>query len=587
MKINIKYNQVDKNNPYRCYIHAKMLDSDAKITRFEIMRLIKKLPIKNTLYQLFNIDLFLSNNGDVEHETQKELVKILFNNEPQIIEGLNNWLNTNSCIAFGRQHIYYFMSLVLRYGENNDKIVLLKDIGKILLMMSDILSKKSSYYKSKPNEKNLEMKAEIVWEKANLFFYKDNEFGSELNRINEVFCKTPSGSIFMNTFYQATGLYFHDFLIAQFVIYSNWSNNDKFNSYSLKIDNYRSVFNPEIIKSVKTILDILSSDVTSLKELCIKRIKEFGNEEHNFEFLSEKPLLIVGDEEYICLSRPFFISRTTKEVLITLKDILKEKNLRELDSNSNKAYDEYIDNLIRDSYSLNPVSTEQATTGDDRNSSAYNKNNLKREEISDGLIKSSDTLIFIEVKAKTINESTRLSNKHKDIENKFKNFLFPDKKYVNRGISQLEDKIEKFKSGELSTKKLNKDDINYYQPIMVTCIHHLHQFDHLTDFYDSILKRDNILQKPYIKPLIIMTDSEFEFAMNLVEKGHSFLELLEQRMLPENKTYTFLNFLLSKYTDERSERTNEKIKLLMDNYMKVLLPQDNINSEKLEKESKK
>ncbi|UMZ72961.1 hypothetical protein ACONDI_00500 [Natranaerofaba carboxydovora] len=114
----------------------------------------------------------------------------------------------------------------------------------------------------------------------------------------------------------------------------------------------------------------------------------------NFEFLKESPILEIETNRYICLSFPYLISRAVNGVREIVRTRVTDRFNGELGKALGDAYEEYVNSILKETYSYYNHFAPRV----------INKKN-KSIQVSDGVIDYGDEVIFIEVKAKSIQKN--------------------------------------------------------------------------------------------------------------------------------------------------------------------------------------
>jgi hypothetical protein len=504
--------------------------SDNKFSKNDLIKHAAKFPKLDSLFLLSRIDVYLTQNHQFDNHVQEKLIAEIFPEEKgrQIKQAMKrNGFDT----LFYSQQIYYAMGLVLLYGIDIEvgKI----DIKKLLPKLGNFLLLVSEFCEEPPN---LHMRDKqvlgILWQIGHFYNSLNLDLGAELGRAYLLY-NSPEGKAFAQKFEEVTGIPLKTYWFVSYVIYIQCV------LKSTPFIPEGVVFHTDIFSNlndldmvhVGKILQLLSEDVTNLKARYEKKLKSFGIDEFNFEFLREKPLLKIEDKKYICLSLPYLINKATTGILDIVKESIgAEQFSSDLNNVLGNSFEAYINALSVDSY--NSLLAKR-----------YLKNaKYKNVEICDGVIDYGDRAIFIEIKALSIQKRYRLSNKYDDIETALKPFL------IEKGAAQLDKRITEFIKGKVKIKEINPNRINYYYPLIITGLDSLPQFNYLSEEYDNILKKYNILQQQQVARLTIITVREYEHIMQLIEQGYSFVEILVGKMNDNRfKFESMTNYLLANY----------------------------------------
>jgi hypothetical protein len=165
----------------------------------------------------------------------------------------------------------------------------------------------------------------------------------------------------------------------------------------------------------------------------------------------------------------------------------------------------------------------------------------KRKSRYDAVIDYGDELVWIEVKSVIIQKKYKLSESISDIERGLESFL------TKKGAKQIHNSINSFKKGQLQIGNIKPENIKKHWPVIISCIEDIPENYLLRKFYKKILEDNDLLQGSDIAPLVILTLTEFDYIMELLKNGYSFLELFKEKNSKEEKRQiSFWNYLIKK-----------------------------------------
>jgi len=550
---------------FQVYLDPQNLDSELQVSSEDMIeQYFKRLPLYDSLFKLSNIERFLFREGSNEPKTQVELLKRIFKCDEDDLEKARFDLlismtsnivggSTNpEVIAFHYRQIYYCVAAILMYSEILEGATSYKDIGMVLLKTNSLLNRRpfslesgadsdkigrSIWTPDKSEQTDTALKASFLWESFQFSLVHNDKAILELARVFSVFYETNAGHKFRSEFKNNLGIELKDFWFVCIALFSGWvstSHEADFYSFALNLESFESIFKLEK-ESLRIIFDLLSSDHQSLQSLQLEKINKRPEvaPENNFMFLEEKPFL-KKEDQYICLSLPYFINWVFSDIVSLTSLVLKSKN-KNLSSSFGGAYEEYVRNRFKEAYPLNENSflTKRLHFVVDN-----------KIEVSDAVLDYGDSLIFVEVKAKLRREKMKSVNPS-HIKNRLK-ALFEIKGY--KGKPQLEKRIEEFRNGITHIDGISPNEIRNFWPVIVTCRAEFPHFGDLYHFYNKVLEEENAFRPSYFRPITIIDIREFEVLGELISRGHSFLEILLERHLVENQALTFRNFLVKNYT---------------------------------------
>jgi hypothetical protein len=227
------------------------------------------------------------------------------------------------------------------------------------------------------------------------------------------------------------------------------------------------------------------------------------------------------DGKYLCLSLPYLVYKMRTDIQEIIREEVYKKNIPNPVQNAiGKAYEHYI--------------TQQLTKTYSALSHRIIKGVSNKIEIADGVIDYGDQLIFIEVKSSRLRIRERLSNDNKIIREGLDPYLVTD------GAKQINDRIMNFKEGVIHISHIKPYNIRRFWPLLITCVDFLPMMLGLTEYYYKILQENDVLTSSDIAPLSIITLDEFDMIMDLVNSGHSFIELLKDKTI--NSEYRYISF---------------------------------------------
>ncbi|MBN2396558.1 MAG: hypothetical protein JXC36_08910 [Candidatus Atribacteria bacterium] len=539
----------------------KLPDFAPSMSKSEIISKLKKASKLDILFILSRIDLVLSNHELPQYVLQKEIVRLLFSaqNSSRILQYLFD--EKSYTVIFHRQQIYYTVSLALRFSNDSDYGTISpefrENLGWILLNINEILDDEPISILGNPAIHELQLFGHM-WQIANFSAYLDYySIGKEFARTYKIYFESESGQIVKEMFEKITGVNLLKFWMIVLPVYAHWLKN----KYDFREDNLFFDFNfllagshrlteEEVYKSVS----LISRDITKFQEEIDRSLNAFGNDNYNFEFLREFPILQFETKKLVCLSLPYFIFRITRGIVHIIRKEQFEKGYKE---DFSKAFGEAYEGYVRD---------ELIETYNSGLAKRVYSGNSKTNEISDGVIDYGDKIVFIEVKALSMKKIDRLSNSHKDIEKGLRNFLF------KKGAKQLDKKIKQFKSGEIKIGTLEPNNYRVYLPVLVTCIDEVPIFGNLATYYYRLLEQYDILQSNDIAPIIFLSIDEYEDLIQLVRNGHSLIDILiDKNSTPKNRLISFYNFLSENESKYRLDEKPAYIKEMIDKFTEKAL----------------
>lgn len=548
---------------YQVYFDPESIDSDLKVTMEMMMeRYFERLPIFDGLMKLSNIERYLFRQGSNETDVQLELLNKIFacpSDDPererfellvQVISRIVSKSTKPEVVLFHYKQLYFCMAAIIRHSKVQEGEITYKSIGIALLQINSLLNKASNNNKTTdsnpqnqftlPNthKKRNDVVVSSLWEAYQFSLVHSDKALLELARVHIIFYKTSTGKFFREEFLKSVGIELKTFWCICFTIFSGWlssSNKPDFYTFALNQDAIKSLF-PTESDAISNIFEILSADLEVMKKLDeTKRNKRTEIEpDKNFLFLEEKPML-KRNEQYICLSLPYFINWVYSDIVSLTSLFLKARG-KNLPGDFGGAYEEYVKLLLKKVYEIVSKGSKQV--------SRIHFVKSKGIEIADAILDYGDSLILIEVKAKLRRERMK-SIEPEHIKNRLKALL---EIKGHKGKPQLEKRIEEFRRGETHIPGINSASIKNYWPVIVTCRAEFPQCGELYRYYNQILQEEGCFQGEYFKPLTIIDLKELEVILELARKGHSFLYLLKERHNKENVNNTFRDLLSYKYS---------------------------------------
>jgi hypothetical protein len=390
----------------------------------------------------------------------------------------------------------------------------------------------------------------------------------ELGRVILIF-NSVEGKTFLEKFEEATGIDLKCFWEIGYIVYLKYLSSEDFlpNGLVLEKKDFLLYLKNIPMDKVDRTLQLLSANLDTITSLHKEKINAFGNENYNFEFLREKPLLEFETGRYICLSMPYLIRKITSGILEIIKELLgTEKFNDELRDVFSKCYETYVANLTRDTY-------------DSPYADRFFKRKYNKIEISDGVIDYGDRLVFLEVKAVSIQKRYRLSEEYTMLEEALRPFL------TRKGAVQLDKRIMEFKAGKIKINEIDRNKIMYYYPVLITCLDPLPIYPRIAEEYIRIMEKNNILQQYGVCKLTIVTLHEYEYIMKLVEQGESFIEIIKRKNSSEDsRQMSMLNFLILNYKDKGRPH---HLQVAFENFNNDILASINLAKQLLESEINK
>lgn len=514
-----------------CYLRLTDLNMLC-LSKEQLIERIKYLPRLDTLFLLSRIDVFLTKNNQTANNIQEILVEKIFSAE--IATKIKIILKSGKYKAvFYSQQIYYCMGLVLEYGHDEyraDVNKLLPALGEILLFTSEFCDDDSILENEQEKTKQLVGR---MWRIGHYYNSLNLDIGMELSRMYLLY-NSVEGKAFSDEFKLVTGIDLNSFWKVVCIVYLKCLSSDDFLTTGFIVEkneffpHFEGISVDEINKSIA----LISANINQLRDVHRGKINAFGNENYNFEFLRDKPLLEFEPGRYICLSMPYLIRKITSGILEIVKEILGTKTFDDkLRDVLGKCYESYVANLTKDTYST-PFAER------------FFKRKYNKIEISDGVIDYGDRLIFMEVKAVSIQKRYRLSENYSMVEEALRPFL------TRKGAVQLDKRIMEFKTGKIKINEINHNKIRYYYPVLIVCLDSLPMYSVLSEEYMKILQKNNLLQQWGVCRLTIITLREYEYIMKLVEQGESFVEIIKgKNSSKESQQMSMLNFLILNYKD--------------------------------------
>jgi hypothetical protein len=256
---------------------------DFQWERLELVKKVSTLPIVDCLFVLSRIEHYLWRGNIIETEAQDRLVDLIFH-ESNLKQHLKQIAKQNVTI-FHPQQIYFCMGILLRYGRvetigtvDNNFVDLL---GKILLQISGFCEQPEPRLIGNPSHQKKEM-AGIVWQIGNIYSLYHLNLGTELARSNIIFSQGENGAEFAKTFKEATDIDLLKLWSITFSIFGRTSNSLKEFISSDEIIDKDKYFSTVLLDKVTIdkIINLISADIETLKQICGRNIGAFDNEYH-------------------------------------------------------------------------------------------------------------------------------------------------------------------------------------------------------------------------------------------------------------------------------------------------------------------
>lgn len=530
------------------YFSLENISSNLDLKKNDVIERVKKLPFFDSLFLLSRIDLYLGLLSPNNTNVQTDLIDLLFSiDTKKLIKNELNYQGDNS-IIFHRQQIYYLISLIINHS-NTKKIIgisseLSNEIGILLLFVNSLINKDSNNDKKKyPKLYSLDGKdlfnphkmTGLIWKSIHFNLSTSIDWTLELSRAHIIYNDIEEGRIFSRAFFDKTGIEINNLLITLLLFISKFTNNSDnlipLNGMLHFQEYFSNTSNNISIDVYYKILNLFSDNSYSLKEKYQTSLKHFENPEVNFEFLYEKPIIEVEKGMFICLSIPYLIKRGLFDILEIFRNKLDKNDFIIISSGLRSAYEGYIKALMKKGFPK-------------LENDLYPKIHFKKSgstQIGDALIDYGDKIVIIEIKAQKIEKKIKLSSNIGDIKRGLEKFL------TKKGAKQLDKRIREFKEGKIKIEGIDPKKIKNYYPILISCIEELPQHLYISEYYQELLKSENLLQDFDIKPLTILNIKETEFIMELIEeKRLNLCDLIDEK-IKKDFHISFWNFLVKNY----------------------------------------
>lgn len=523
-----------------------------KLPENAIKKICKELPLKESLSILSFIDKTLFKNR-FDFQSQNKIIDNLF--EHKFKDKLISLMSENRVnVFFHPQQIYYSILQVIKYGNRKndiDKRKIVKLIGILLFFVNEKCKNTKI-----PESNNRDLKRSIIghlWQLGNLYNPQNLNLKSELARTYILnFDRSKAGEEISKLFYKETGITLKSFFAIIFCL-SNYyrDNNNPFES-ALITTHYFKNLNKNTRQTINNTLKLISANRRELIKNINSKFKSFGYETLNFYTLKEIPIIRLNRNEYFCLSSFYLYTLLTQNLRELIKSKKKDLSVsQQIGDWTGKAYQEYIQKRFSEVYN-------SASLGN-----RFYVKKSKSIEVSDGIVDYTDELIFIEIKASSILKKLKISDNLEDIEKALEKHL------VKKGAKQLDSRIKQFMRGEININNIDSSKIRKIWPILIICEEEIPLNYMISDFYNDILKKNNLLQESYIGSFSILNIREIEAILELVIKGKSFVNILKEKYSnPDYAELSFWNYFYSKnmikeLRHECFEEAFNKIKVLM------------------------
>lgn len=481
-----------------------------KIGVNDIISEIKKLSLVQAVELLSRIENILSSPSDRVYDikTQETILNILFEFNYQIIADKFKAGKFN--VIFHHQQVLFLMNLVIAFGviDQKSSVITKNEVGDLLLKVNNILDENID-----SDKLNKDQLTGILWQKHHVNSVFSQDFGIELSRMYEIlFNKRYDFGLDQLFKRENNGLDIKKYWAILVSIIFHWEilPEDRGKDYPL-------MFNPQIwfknaknisIEEVNAVLNLLSDNFGQIKKMILGKMKSLKNYPVNFEAFLEKPILKIDDERYLCLSLTHLIYAAGRGIFEILRRQLKINN-KELSIVKSQIFHEYIKKTLSMVY---------PDTGIFKRLYSGKSYGI---EIADAVIVYNDELIFIETKTTIIKKSDRMTSNLNKIESALNGY------FVKEGFAQLDKRIADFKNGTIKIGDIDPKSIVRYWPVLISCIDDIPSNGILRTYFLNILRESGALISTDISPLTILSLKEFDYIINQLLNGKSFLGILK------------------------------------------------------------
>lgn len=387
------------------YVRLSDIEPSARFDPGTVQELTSALPGLDALFVLSRIDAMLAARDRLDRNAQLDILHNIFG-ESEIVGWLEAALSERDepAVIFHSQQIYLAMNKILLFGNGQMTGVspqLLRRLGYLLLAMTDECAPDGWNGLRSRSQKRRQLAGE-AWLNRHLYSVLIANVGTELARAYQVFSSAKSLD---DSLRQILGVSSLAYWAVAFVLYAHAASKSReFLPDNVVLDKERYFAHCRGItgSEVTCVVDALSASLCEAQEIARARMRSFNMERYNFEVLRERPLLEFQPGKLLCLGIPFLVWRTTRGLRDLLRMQINDRDDiafdRDIAIPLAQAYEDYVRMVLRQAFGASGLGTVL---------------HLKQggREYGDAVIVEGDNIIVVEVKARSIENRRRLSEK--------------------------------------------------------------------------------------------------------------------------------------------------------------------------------
>lgn len=558
-------------SPLSQFIHryTRLVDISPRlhVSRTQLIEWITKLPVLDSLVALSRVDALLYSSDFLDPGLQQRLVAELFRNDdlgPLLMSYIEEHPST---VLFHPHQVYLTMSLLLGHGSTDGALplnLLLSRLGRVLLAVNEHCDPPDHLWLPRLSRKGRIIGT--IWQTGQLYNVINVKLGPELARAYAIYTQSNEFNRQIETIFGADPLAFWSVafaVVGQVLLHSK-----DFLSEGMLLDRarYFSTIDPARQPQVDRVLELLSSDLPSLRESRQRHLRRHGYEEFNFEFIREKPLLRVDERHYVCLSRPFLVWRVTRGLPDLIRMTVGSEQYQPASQSLASVFESYVRDRLREAYRVQESRDRvihRAPQG---------------RELGDALIYREGQLGIVEVKAASIRKEYRWSDNIARIRRGLSWLLAAEGETDEDGHSLAVGAIwqtikcaKMILRGQVSVPEIEPARVRAVYPIVVSCQEHVPVFPLLTQMYWEVSERAkaryDLVRGYRVAPVEILDIRELEVLAELVRHGQDLLNIVRRKQESRYSDQSMMNYLFATGLYRNAglpENLNVKLEELMD-----------------------